>query len=423
MDTPERQSAESALVATPLTVDFDESPVETSQVQPNITPEEPEVTPAEPGEGEGQGEAPEAEEPEEPALSYHDLLPGRQAREYPDELYSLAVQAYGGQPQDLESQVVRSILKSKIDSDIYIANQRRQAEMQELAAPEPETEPEPAETEPSPESAAPVPTLTFPQMVETAKQVADSMATPEGSDYVGDRMYSAFSAKTAALDMAEDDPKRSEAVKSANREITKSLMEMGLLFFADLMPRVFPDMMRQQAQQFIPEMIKSQTENLFTQREESTDQEMELYDQARYLVAQQPEFRELQNMTPKQLQSLEEEFWKETGNELVDMQFRNPETGKPLGATQNAVAQYRHLLRWGRGSQPPADQWVRQGFERGRRDAEQRQRRSDLGRLGSGRPSGMPTPADSVDEEMAALKNAFDAANPMSLEAVSNRNG
>jgi hypothetical protein len=183
--------------------------------------------------------------------------------------------------------------------------------------------------EPQPQQMVQQP-LAFKDMAQMASAIADSLVTEEGSNYVGPAMYDAFSKYTAAQEMYAG-PEKDAAVKSANREITKRLTEMGVLLFADLMPRTVPAM----------------AVDAMEQSTESGSRLDSQYERAREKVAL--EYPELRSMRPEELEALSTAYENETGYDLAEVQFRNPRTGRPLGPAQNAEAQYRHGLAWARG--------------------------------------------------------------------------
>jgi hypothetical protein len=172
--------------------------------------------------------------------------------------------------------------------------------------------------------------LPFKDLAQMASAIADSLVTDDGANYVGPSMYNAFSKYTAASEMY-DGPEKEAAVKAANREITKRLTEMGILLFADLLPRTVPGM----------------AVDAMEQNTESGSRLDDQYERAREKVSM--EYPELRNMRPQELSELADAFEAETGYDLAEVQFRNPRTGRPLGPVANAEAQYRQGLAWARG--------------------------------------------------------------------------
>jgi hypothetical protein len=170
----------------------------------------------------------------------------------------------------------------------------------------------------------------FDQVAEIAGAVADGLITDQGAAFIGPNLYRAFSKYTEAEDMY-DGAEKDAALKAANHEITKNLLVAALLFQADILPRVMPDM--------ISQGIDSSSAN--------DERESEQYTAAREKVSE--EFPELYNMRPADLEHLADAYAAETGRELTEEVFYNPRTGKPLSASKNAIAQYRHGLSWARG--------------------------------------------------------------------------
>jgi hypothetical protein len=158
--------------------------------------------------------------------------------------------------------------------------------------------------------------LPFKDLAQMASAIADSLVTDDGANYVGPSMYNAFSKYTAASEMY-DGPEKEAAVKAANREITKRLTEMGILLFADLMPRTVPAM----------------AVDAMEMNTESGSRLDDQYERAREKVAL--EYPELRNMRPQELSALADEFEAVTGYDLAEIQFRNPKTGRPLGPVAN----------------------------------------------------------------------------------------
>jgi hypothetical protein len=187
--------------------------------------------------------------------------------------------------------------------------------------------------EPQPQQVAQQP-LAFKDLSQMASVIADSLVTEDGANYVGPALYNAFSKYTEAQEMY-DGAEKQAAIKSANREITKKLTEMGIMLFADLMPKTVPAM----------------AVDAFEQRGAASEREMAQYAGAREKVAQ--EFPELMRMGPQELDTIADAYAEATGRSIEDEQFYNPSTGRPLGAAKNAQAQYRHVMSWWRGSGYP----------------------------------------------------------------------
>jgi hypothetical protein len=179
--------------------------------------------------------------------------------------------------------------------------------------------------------------LGFKDVSSMAEAVANSIVTDEGAAYVGPALYNAFSKYTAAQDMYDGEEKEA-AVKAANREITAKLTQMGVMLFADLMPKVVPAM----------------AIDAYEQNTASGARMDDQYERAREKVAL--EYPELRSMTREELDALADAYENENGYDLTEVQFRNARTGRPLGPVQNAEAQYRHGMAWARGRG-----YVRQG--------------------------------------------------------------
>jgi hypothetical protein len=187
--------------------------------------------------------------------------------------------------------------------------------------------------EPPPQQMAQQP-LAFKDVSSMASAIADSMVTDEGAAYVGPRLYNTFSQYTTAQEMYDSEEKQA-AIKAANRQITKELTQMGIMLFADLMPKTMPMMVQDGIEQ----------------SGAAGEREMAQYASAREQVAQ--EYPELTRMGPQELDQIADEYANATGRSIEDEQFYNPRTGRPLGPAKNAQAQYRHVMSWWRGSGYP----------------------------------------------------------------------
>lgn len=408
------ESAETALVH-PAAMFEDEPPVEAAPTE-TVDPETQatEVQPTDQPEGQQPpAETTEAETTEDQPLGYEDLLPSKQAKTYPDELYSLAAKKFGVPAEQINEWLAvdhnRAILKSKIDSDIFIEQGRREEELQARAAQHEEPKPaEVAETKPA-EEAPKAQVYTFPQIAENAQAVSKALVTDEGAEFVGPMLFNNFRSYQEALD--SEDPAK---IKAANRSLTEAFMTLGVMLQAELAPRIIPGMVQPLLDQ-TREGIKTE----FAQTRQAEEKEVEVYTDAREMLAREPEYRDIERMllTPKgemteELQAVLDEF-----PDLLTTQFKDRTTGNPLGELENAMAQYRFAVRQIRGmTQPQVETLVRQATETGRRQERKQNQTTDLGRLAPGRPSGRIQPAEAQDggDEMQDMVDAMNRANPMS---------
>lgn len=430
METPTTESVERALVAPEST--FDEPPIEIDQQPGQTAPETQSPEGQQPDSGPQPGEGTEERDPSSPepqpedeAIGYDDLLPATQLKrgqKYPDELLSLAAKRWGYEPDALEDprygQNLRSLLTDKINADIKIRDDQREREVREreqAAAPPKEEKPPEQEQQPAAQP------QTFEAISGMASQVAEQIVTDEGATHFGPRLYDALA---GIATLRENEDASPQDVLKANRALTQVMSEFGVMLLAQTTPQVVDTILRDKNTQ--EKIFSPFIESVLERREGTVDQETKVYDDARELLVKEPGFSDIDKLSGKggPLDQLAETYFEQTGTDIFQIQFVDKETRQPLPPVQNAMQQLRHAVTLMRGRDyKPQDRIVQDAMEKGKRDAERSARRSELGSsLKTGRPSGRLVPqTTSAQEEMDDLINASDRANPLSLEASSNR--
>ncbi|HVN79673.1 MAG TPA: hypothetical protein VMW38_11800 [Terriglobia bacterium] len=425
-DATTTESVERALVSPQPTID--EPPIEngeqTTQTLPDEHPPEGEQPEATPQQGEETGEPQEttaAEEQEEAAIGYEDLLPSRQAKTFPDEFLALAAQRWGYDKESLDDPThgpsLRRLLTDKINSDIYIANQRRDEAIRQQEQQAPPQE----ETQPAQEQQTQTQPASWEEISSLASQTAQAIITDEGANHFAPRLYDALAAIAGTREGETPNP---EEQAKAYRDLTQVMTEFGILLLGQVSPQIVSGVL---ADKWTQEKILSPyLESVLEKREGTVDEEASTYDQARELLSKEPGYSDIAQLSGEggALERAAEEYANETGKDIFDIQFIDPKTRQPLPPLQNAMQQLRHAITYLRGKnyqQPEA--LVQRALEQGRRQERTATRRSELGgSLKPGRPSGRLEPrTTSADDEMGAMQDAYDRANPLSLETSSNR--
>lgn len=422
------ESVERALVA-PQEMIADEPPIDASaehvQTDPAAAPpgDQPDATP-QPGAETGEPQETTDTTQEEAAIGYEDLLPSRQAKTFPNEFLTLAAQRWGYDKDSLDDPTngpsLKRLLTDKINSDIYIANLRRDEavrEREQQAAPKDETQP--AETPQQTDKTEP---MTWDSMAGLATQVAEQIVTDEGANHFGPRLYDALAGIASVRESENPHPNE---VATANRALTQVMSEFGVMLLAQTSPQIVTQILMDKSTQ--DKVLSPYFESVLERREGTVDEEAAVYEQARELLVKEPGYSDIAQLSGEggPLEKAAEDYYDETGKDIFDIQFVDPRTRQALPPLQNAMQQIRHAVTYLRGrtyQQPEA--LVQKALERGRQQERTQARRTELGSsLKPGRPSGrLEQGSTSVDDEMAAMVNAVDRANPLSLEASSNRN-
>jgi len=344
---------------------------------------------------EGQGEEPESTSEAQPAkrvAGYEQLLPMEQADEYPDELFQVAARKYGWDPSDLADEKIGpkllSTLKSKIDSDIVIKAQKYRDDLLARETPEEEAEPE-GETEQPTEARTPA---TLSTILESAMKHAEPFITDEGAKLYSDSTVQAFQELQEAQDSGDD-----KAIAKAQRNLAKGQYAFAMIAASEVLTNM-------------SDIVNRHVDERVDGKLMSRDQVMRTYKEAKELLAQDPEYSDVKELTKAG------EFEKIL-KEYPDISTRqhNDESGKPLPPLQNALAQYKHAYRLIRGGkpQPKPTEAVKTALATGRRQATESQQRQQLGNVGPGRPSGgFQGQKESAKDYIGRLKKASEEDDP-----------
>jgi len=416
------ESMEQALVAPPAIID--EPPVE-DQGTPTEAPgdqtvegEQPEAGPQPEGEETTEETTTEAEtaaaaeEPEEQPIGYDDLLPARKSKTYPDELFQVAARKWGFDPEDLSDPRLgphlKSLLTDKINSDIEIANHRRDQMLREREAPKEEAKP--AE-KPKEEAKEAPPVLSYKEIDNMAGAIAKQMVTDEGAESFGKNTYEGYG-KILAIQQNDElsDEQKAVQLKGAYRDLTENFTRFGVMLLTEILPQTFTSMLQgQQSKEVIENYLKSAQQS----HEETRSAEEQLYHDAWDLVKQEPGYRDADQFGGDEGLAAQaaNEYEDRTGIDPETIQFRDPESGRVLSGVERATAMIKFCIDMARAKAPrqlPEDV-VKRAIETGRKEERRQSTTANLGRLRTGKASGQFERTSVADEEMGDMIDAYRA--------------
>jgi hypothetical protein len=352
---------------------------------------------AEPG-SEVDGAAAEEETPQ----GYDLMLPNKQLKDYPDELYQLAAKKFGVDPSQIEHQGIKSLLKGKIDSDIEIRNLHDRldtgadddtivdGEEEETAAAAP------AEEAVTPEKQI---ELTY-SFLRGGLDGHTPVITKTGAKMYSEASLAAYTELSDALESG--DPKKIEA---AQIRYTESQAAFATVMFANVLPALLPHMIQNLPPQLWDGIVGGKLEE--------RDQIKETHKSARDLLMKDPRYADLQGMvTSGQIYAFAKE-----NPEILNKTFVDANGKKITDPVKLAMAQYRYVVHQIRGQNyRPATELVKKGMEAGKRQADTIAQRKANGRFTTGRTrGGFGQSADRYDPKTWAerMKRSAEAANPL----------
>ena len=338
--TVETPAAQPAVETTPSSQESVES---TSQA---TTPESTE-TPSE----QVDAAAAEATTSDTDHLGYDQLLPWEQLDSYPDELLTLAARKFGIDQKIVPS--IRTLLKSKIDADIYSRNLEAQLPQEEQGGEEYEMEGSEATTG-QPVGAPEGLTDSY----RAAMDAANSLVTDDGAALYIKSLQDVQTKLQAAYETGDPD-----AIKAASKEALATQYGLFLMGIKEVLPRVLPE--------YLSKTVETEQKRISTYRE------------ARERLAKDTRYGDVDQLySGKVFQQILNEV-----PGLAEMRFKDARTGRlyTLDSVDNAMAQYRyaiHLYRGARVGSPT--QLVKQAAQKGKEQAAEERNRNDLGKLNAG---------------------------------------
>jgi hypothetical protein len=224
---------------------------------------------------------------------------------------------------DFEKPFIRRLIAAKVEGDRELAELRRAAELREAQKPEP---PKPAVSPPA------QPRIPFHVLRGIAQDAARRMVSDEAAGALAPPLYNAFGKRTAALELS-DGKEKEEALHAADRAITDAFTQAGVLIAGNIFSRLIPGMVQERVREIIRE------------RDDSRRQATAMYRWAYRQVAQEPQYRALNWISPEDLQRILNHYHRAMGVDLLRQQFQFPD-GRQLSPQGNAQLQYRTLVRW-----------------------------------------------------------------------------
>ncbi len=347
------------------------------------------------------GEAAEEAEPQ----GYDVMLPDKQLKSYPEELYQLAAKKFGVDPSTLDQAGQRSLLKGKIDSDIDNRNLRERLEALE-------DQDEDVLTDEEEESTGGQRGET--EMVTPARQLEATfnllrggldgqtpIITKEGAKIYSDAMMGSYTEMQEAIDSGD-----AKKIEAANMKFAETQAAFATVMFANVFPALLPHMIQQLPEQVWDGIVGAKLE----QREEMK----ETHSTARAQLLKDPRYSDLGEMIKsKAIYNFVRE-----NPEVMEKRFKDVNGNLISDPIKLEMARYRYVVHQIRGQnyRPPTE-LVKKGMEAGKRNANELQRKKDLGRLATGKSRGSlnSTSADRYDPKNWAdrMKKAADSANPL----------
>ena len=225
---------------------------------------------------------------------------------------------------DFEKPFIRRLIAAKVEGDRELVELRRAAELREASRkPEP---PKPPVTPPA------QPRIPFHVLRGIAQDAARRMVSDDAAAALAPPLYNAFSKRTAALELS-DGKEKEEALHAADRAITDAFTQAGVLIAGNIFSRLIPGMVQERVREIIRE------------RDDSRRQATTMYRWAYRQVAQEPQYRALNWISPEDLQRILNHYHRATGVDLLRQRFQFSD-GRQLSPSGNAELQYRTLVRW-----------------------------------------------------------------------------
>src|SRR5690242_13574615 len=390
------ETEESASTETSEETESTES-LDTAEEESGETAEDSEETPEESA----------TEETEEEPNSYDALLPNRQLKSYPDELYALAAKKFGLDPALLQDpkqgKALRDLVKGKIDSDIDNRNMRDR--LADFDTEEEEGTEEGDETAETTEGRQPIPPAkqyeSILKFLDEGPDGQTPIVTDEGAKIYAEASLDAYTQLQEAMDKGD-----AKAIAAAQKNYTRSQAAFATALFGSVLPHLLPTLIRRMPTEVFRDMVGSQLEE--------RDQMREVHKTARSELAKDPRYRDIDRMVKDgSLYRFANE-----NPEMFDKVFKDA-NGNPIkDPLRLEMARYRYAIAQIRGAnyRPPAD-YVKKGAEAGRRQAAEMEARRKASRgLGGGRTRGtLGTDGDkySTDEWVTRMKKAGADSDPL----------
>jgi hypothetical protein len=289
-------------------------------------------------EPEQEAQTVEQEQIDQPDETAEDWLPTDQDKVFPDEVYARYAQRYNLSPEQAADPQFRQLLHDKINSDIYIQQQREQEQF--------------AEPEPEPEPTQPQPQVTQEQHFQNLARAVQERTDPQ----VAKAFHNEF---LGVWNLPQD-------------QQPQALAQVTSKYMLNLVNTFLPDMLQAQLSQQLGQAYPGFGD---------------MYDRSSHAMAwdrvrnSDPGFADLPAYGTKQFsQTLREAAGRIPG--FDEMQFTDAH-GKPLPAQQNAERKYAMLAKIASGQNVnPA--LLQQAAAAGAKNARRADVRRSAGNLGSG---------------------------------------
>jgi hypothetical protein len=318
-------------------------------------------------------------ETQEESLSYDRLLPLEQFEKnesIPERILKAAAQRWKIPEEDLSKPWVEPFLRDKLNTDIYLKNEKFDRELAEL-------EDQPREEAKADEGNPPLPEQ-MAQILDGMDNMVSPLITDEGAKAFSDSIGASW-AKLQEAQESGDETK----ILAAQRDLTRNHMRWMALAANVIMAQNLPNHL---------ESINSRQSQI-----------QEMHHKALVSLSEDPRYSDTLQLAESG--DLDKVFGENP--ELLQKQFRD-KAGNPLSPAANFREQVRRAITIIRGENyKPAQELVNEATETGKRLASEEEKKRNLGKLGKGRSTGAFSQKGSSEEYIGNLVDAYDRNNPL----------
>ena len=345
-----------------------------TEIADEETPEQGQEESEEETSGEQEEAATEEGEKVEEPQGYDVLLPTKQQKAYPEELYQLAAKKFGIDQSLLTQKPIRDLLKGKIDSDIDNRNLREQLSPEEEA--EEADEPEEARTEAAPAAETFTPQRQLESTFKFLREGLDGsgpIVSDEGAKLYSEMMLEAYTGVQEAIESGD-----AKKIASAHRKHAETQLAFATTAFANVFPALMPRMLAAMPEQLWDGIVGAKLE----QREELR----ETHQAARDLLKADPRYAA---DVDKFIKSKEIYNFVRDNPEVMEKQFLDSNRRPITDPVRLNAARYRFVINQLRGQNyRPPQQLVKEAQKSGERHANAMAAKKAAGKVTPGRTRG-----------------------------------